>query len=393
MRNPNGYGGVRKLSGKRRRPFAAVITTQYELTTTRKDISFLQEILDPDLFARVQQQYDERCPAMPKAKRKQQIIGYYETRQDALIALAEYNRNPYDIDKRATTFEQIYNILLENTFSQMKATTKSGYTTAYDKCGALYNMRMQEIRKAHMQAVVDEHNDKSKATQNNLLKLFHAVFKFALENDIIEKDYSAFVETTSKKESKNKTPFTRDEIAALWEKLDYTITSNRKGRASLDGLQLVDSILVMLYTGVRIGELLDIKAGDVNLAERCISLRGTKTKAAQRIVPLHKKILPLIEKRIAGKTADELLFPNNTGDPIIPQVYRARFFDPLCDDLKMDHTPHECRHSFATYAAASKLNPILVKKIIGHSAQDITQDIYTHAMIDDLVAEIDKLKL
>lgn len=43
--------------------------------------------------------------------------------------------------------------------------------------------------------------------------------------------------------------------------------------------------------------------------------------------------------------------------------------------------------------AKPKLNPVLLKKIIGHSAQDLTQDTYTHAMIEDLVAEIDKYTL
>lgn len=63
------------------------------------------------------------------------------------------------------------------------------------------------------------------------------------------------------------------------------------------------------------------------------------------------------------------------------------------EELGFVHKPHECRHSFMTYAAASKLNPILVKKMVGHAAQDITQDIYTHAFIEDLIEEIDKFEL
>ena len=60
IRNPNGYGSVYKLSGKRRRPFVASITTgQDELT----------------------------------GKQKRQILGYYATRKEAMQALADYNTN------------------------------------------------------------------------------------------------------------------------------------------------------------------------------------------------------------------------------------------------------------------------------------------------------------
>ncbi len=64
MKHPNGYGSVVKLKGKRRRPFCA-----------RKTVG-----------------YDEKSHPIYKP------IGYYVKREDALMALAEYNRNPYDID-------------------------------------------------------------------------------------------------------------------------------------------------------------------------------------------------------------------------------------------------------------------------------------------------------
>ena len=66
MKNPNGYGSVVKLSGNRRKPFTARKTTGWN---------------------------DKGHPIYL-------TIGYYATRQEGLIALAEYNRNPYDIEQR-----------------------------------------------------------------------------------------------------------------------------------------------------------------------------------------------------------------------------------------------------------------------------------------------------
>ncbi len=69
------------------------------------------------------------------------------------------------------------------------------------------------------------------------------------------------------------------------------------------------------------------------------------------------------------------------------------FFELFMKEFKINHTPHECRHTFATVAAASNMNKVLLKKIIGHASSDLTENVYTHAYIDDLIAEIDKYNL
>lgn len=359
FRNPNGYGTVKKLSGKRRRPFAVYVTTGW----TMQD---------------------------GNAKQIQRPIGYYSTRQEAMIALAEYNKNPFDIDKRNITFSQVYEILLRDKFDKMKPSAKAAYVTAFKKCDAIQNIRMFELKKAHMQTIVDENAEKSKSTLNNLLKLFHAVFKFALENDVCEKNYAEFVTVASEKEAKAKTPFSRDEIALLWKNLDW-INEPSKPETTL-GMSFMDMPLIHIYTGVRPQELFDIRKEDVHLEERWIDLRGTKTAAAKRIVPIHKKIIPLIEKRMKQNDS-EYLFVSGTGKPFSNPLYRNQFFNPMCQEFNLNHTPHECRHTFATFGAAYNLNKVLLKKIIGHSSGDITEDTYTHTFIEDLIAEIDKLDI
>ena len=391
MKNPNGYGTIKKLSGKRRRPFAVYVTTGFEMSKDVPDIDFLQDILSEDLYRQVSDQYEAyKSKILPTAKQKQKYIGSYATKPEALIALADYNKNPYDIDKRNTTFKQVYDILYEQKFSKMKKQAKSSYVSAFKKCVEIENVRMIELRKSHMQKVVDDYADKSKSTQANILSLFSSVYKFCLENDIVEKNYAEFVNITSEKASKEKVPFTRNEIALVWSNLDWTYqpTLQKNRSNAMYGRTFMDSVLMMIYTGCRISELLAIRTEDVHLEERWMLVRGTKTKAAHRIVPLHKKIMPLIEKRMTGEYLFEV-----EGKPIKYNAYSRFFFDPMCESLKLKHTAHECRHSFATYSAASSMNKTLVKKIIGHASQDITDDVYTHAFIEDLVCEIDKLDL
>ena len=383
-RNPNGYGGIKKLSGKRRRPYAVVVTTKYDAKA--KDISFLKEALGDELFTEVKEKYEEYINGNIIGGQVQKCIGYYETRAEAMIALAEYNKNPFDIDKRNTTFGQIYEILYKEKFSKIKnKSTRFSYTTPYTKCDPIKNIRMVELRKSHMQRIVDEHIEDSQSTQANLLKLFHAIYKFALENDIVEKDYSQFVVKTAELEEKEKNPFTREDVALLWE--------------NLGNYDFVDSILIMIYTGLRNDELRKLRKEDVSLEGRYITVKGTKTKAAKRLVPIHKKIAPLIEKRLTGDS--EWLFPSTRGNSISYYPFRTRF-DTILEELNCfgmvdgqptPHKPHDCRKTFSTFAKASGLDDVFTKKIMGHKNRDLTADTYTHAFIEDLVKQIDKFEI
>lgn len=379
MRNPNGYGSVKKLKGNRRRPYIAVTPAVYDIKP-KKDISFLKDALPEDLYNKVQEYYDSYYESeIQKAKQVQKTIGYYESKEDAMIALADYNKNPYDIDKRNTTFEQIYNVLYEEKFAKMKPQAKKAYTTSFSKCDPIKNMRMNEIRKHHMQKIINDHSNMSKSTLNNILVLFHAVFNFALENDVCDKDYSQFVEVISEKQTKEKNPFTHEEVGILWDKMTDS--------------NWIDSILILIYTGMRITELLTLSKKDIHIKERYIALKGTKTEAADRLVPIHKKIIPLLENRM--KCNCDYIFCKKYNQPISYPYYNKIYFKPAMRLLNIEHTTHDCRHTFASFAAASKLNPILVKKIIGHSAQDITQDTYTHSsvFIETLIEEIDNLEI
>lgn len=359
MKNPNGYGCVRKLSGKRRKPFGVYVTTNWELVDG-------------------------------KAKQIQKNIGYYATRQEAMIALAEYNKNPIDIANRNITFKEVYDILYKQKFSKMKLSAKNAYTMSYNKCEELYKLKMINIKTSDMQQIIDKYQHKSKSLQNNLIKLFHAMFRFCIENEILNKDYSQYITVTSNQDAKEKIPFSKDEIFTLWNNIDWCAPYNKviQGR-------IVDTLLIMIYTGLRISELLDLCVSDIHLEERYINLRGTKTKAAKRIVPIHKDIIPLLHDRILKANAQntEYLFFTSDNEILTYIKYRKHVIEEVNEYFNMNHTAHECRHTFASIAIKSNMNTILLKKILGHASNDITVDIYTHTYIEDLISEIDKFTI
>lgn len=333
MKNPNGYGSVFKLGGNRRRPYCARVTVGWT---------------------------DE-------GKQQYKNIGYYEERSDALIALAQYNNDPYDLDNNNITFAEIYEKWSEEKFPKISQSNIRGYRTSFNKCSRLHDMKFKSIRKTHMQRIINENEHLSFQVRSKIKTLFIQLYKFAIENDIVEKNYAQFVEAGEMTTKLKRMPFSDDEIQQLWDNLDKPY---------------VDSILIMVYTGMRVGELLQIKTADIDLEKR-IMIGGIKTKASKnRTIPIHEKIVPLIDM------AHEYLIASPTGKKMSYNNYIQRQFTPLMEFLKMTHLPHDCRHTTATMLDNAKVDRILIKLILGHTSNDITERVYTHKTSEQLVEAI-----
>lgn len=337
MKNPNGYGSVFKLGGNRRRPFCARVTVGWT----------------------------------DDGKQLYKNIGYYEERADAMIALAQYNNDPYDLDNNKITFAEIYEKWSEEKFPNISQSNVRGYKTSFNKCSFLHKMKFKQIRKTHMQRVINENDHLSFQVRSKIKTLFSQLYQFALENDIVEKNYAQFVDAGEETTTIVRTPFTDDEIQTLWDNLDKPY---------------VESILMMIYSGMRIGELLILTPDDVNLEERII-IGGIKKKGKKRAIPIHRKILPLIE----SKMNQSHLILSPTGKQMSYNNYIQRQFTPLMEMLKMNHLPHDCRHTAATKLANAEVDKTIVKLILGHSSSDVTERVYTHKTTEQLVEAIDKI--
>lgn len=353
---PNGYGTIYKMSGKRSKPYRVMKTDKW--------------IIDP---------------VTGKSKQIRSTIGYYQSREDAMIALANYNENPYDIKADSITFSEVYEKWSENYFPTLSnPSSVRTVTAAYAYCNGLYDMRMKDIKVSHLEGTI-LNAQVGDSTKSRIKSLFNMMYKYAVAHDIVEKDYASVMfangNPIKRSRAKEVIPFSQEEIFLLWD--------------NLDNIAFADMILIGIYSGWRPQELAILKIADIDL-EAGTMLGGLKTDAGKnRIVPIHPLIRPLIENRIQEATAmqSEFLFNDANGQQgtyMTYDKYRKRF-EKVMKYLKLTHRPHETRHTFITKAKACNVDEYILKLIVGHAINDITEKVYTHRTIDQLRAEMEKI--
>lgn len=348
MRAKNGYGSVVKLSGKRRQPYEVRVNTRMD--------------------ERYYPVYD--------------VLGRFETREAAMIALADFHKEPYRISDRNITFSALYELFYRDKYEESGRTysqsTKECTRSAYNHCTALYSLPYRDLRTLDFKSILSQESKKGKplshAMQEHIKNLFSQMDKFALQNDIIKKGYSAFANITVSEDDTPGAPFTQDEIQLLWNNTD---------------VPWVDSILIYIYSGWRISELLLMPRENIDLDAGTFQ-GGVKTASNKnRIVPIHSKIRRFVEHRLAINNG--VLFALNER-PINVAAYTRLFKNTLSSiGITTYHTPHDCRHTFISLLDSAGANPVCIDRLVGHASKSITTKTYTHKTIEELREAIEMI--
>lgn len=343
MRNPNGYGSVYKLSGNRRRPWAVRITAGWERD---KD--------NPDALGK--QQY--------------KMLGYYKTRPEAVLALAEYNNDPYDLDSNKITFEELFERWKKQEYPVLSYDAKKTYNSAYRHCDSLKQMKFRQIRPTHLQKAVED-CPKGYATKKKMRFLFGKLYKYAISNDLATKNYAPFVQL-GKVTKEKRVIFTKNEILEI------------KELAKED--EFYELVLILLYTGMRITELLTLERKNVYLDEK-YAIGGIKTEAGiDRIIPLHEVVIPLLAKRI---DPDKKYVVRGVINSSLP--YATFNKDWRKRPLLAKHKTHDTRHTFISMLHSADVQEITIKMIVGHAQKDVTGQVYVHKMLPELLDAVNKI--
>lgn len=292
-----------------------------------------------------------------EGKQIKEIIGYTTTKKEGLALLEKYHVSPFDIDESRTTFEDIYKKWYQWKFKDKDLSYKSEvrYSNAYRYYSSIKDLPFIDINILMIQDIIDK-CDKGYHTKSDIKSLFCQLYEYSKVLNLPVKPISTkYLKIGTFKKSTLHKPFTEKEIDILWNNRNET----------------VDLILINIYTGMRPTELLKPKEFHPNFI-----ISGIKTVSGiDRQIPLHERIKPLMDS-----------YP-----PKIAYSTYKRHFKEEMDRLGMEHTPHDCRHTFATRCDLYGVNDLVVKLVLGHKVDDITKGIYTHKDLQEMVKEINKI--
>ena len=346
MKLPNSTGTVYKMSGKRRKPWAAVITTGWT------------------------QYFDDDGVPLGKPKQERKFIGSFATRKDALKALMDWNeqsstptQNPSVSAQKqgyTPTFKQLWKEVKPLRVAKLAKTTQSNYEYSFKRCEAFHDKRVDTITYSDLQKNMNDYMAEGKTAGS--LKL-HKVFLTMIFNEAIKQGYisqnpASLVTYKATKDKTIKDALPIDIIKRIYE-------SDCPTR---------DAVIILIYTGIRINELLSLKH-----IEDDHFVVSSKTEAGNRTVPIHPQVKDLLERWVSVKHSKYGAFSKQLDDDC--EVYGYKF------------TFHECRHTFVSLATKYDMNEIIMKKIVGHSTNDVTEKVYTHVDVPTLIEQINKIPM
>lgn len=339
-RRPKGSGSVYKLKGVRARPYVAVTG-------------------------------------------KKEVLGTYGTPGEAVQALDAYNAQNTPAERLKCTFADAYEKWrAQPKFSNLSRDMIKGYELAFKKSAPLYSRQMRDLKAEDYQQIIDQMvtDGLSRSSCEKQRTLFSQLCEWAMAQDIINKNYAQLLHLPAAAGKAERT-LTADEIARI-----STYQNDKRFG------QTAQIAMVLLYTGMRIDELLSMRCENVYLKEHYMQ-GGEKTEAGKnRIIP----ILDPIYKIIAFWMMDsgcEWLIPSKAGTKLDKRNVATKF-RALMQECQIDGVhPHTLRHTASSKMVECGLEKTAVQAILGHKNFSTTANKYvSHNDPTYLLQEMQKMK-
>lgn len=212
-------------------------------------------------------------------------------------------------------------------------------------------------------------------------QLLHHIYSYAVKYEFIpaSADITRYIDLDKHKAKYPKNPFNTRQLNRVKALITY---DNELTKWAM-------CVVMMCYCGTRPSEFIAIPKQDVKLRQRYFIVRDSKTEAGRnRLVPISRKTLPYFEYWMSQN--GKALIVDEKGNQLNYHRFRSRF-DKVMKASKCKHTPHECRHTCATWLDNKGANEVATKKILGHACQGITKSVYTHKGLRELKKAIDLL--
>lgn len=260
----------------------------------------------------------------------------------------------------------------------------------FDSIGS---MRLKDVKPLHCQGIMNQMGAEGKAldTCRKVRQLMQFFFEKAVENGLLHENPAKYI-TTPKAGKETRRAITEEERQAIIE------TAKKDPQYTY--------FLFMLYCGCRPSEVAGIQGKDFSVenGELMLHIRGTKTKAADRYVPVPdqlKTVMPIVAPTCylftnarGGKLSEQnrqalwRRFRRELNITMGCQVYRNQLVPPY--PVAEDLVPYCLRHTYCTDLCKMGIDIRTAQYLMGHSDIKLTANIYTHTDTNT-VANVAKL--
>ena len=342
-KRPHAQGSITKLAGKRKNPYWVRLPADYSGRTTER-IS----------------------------------VGCFPTYKVAAEALAKamYAPQPEQKKEKTITLQELYDRFTgSHYYDQLSKSAQGTHRSAWKYLSQAASTPVAEITKDTFQIPINGMHSSGlkRETLCKARNLASLLCKEAMGMGLMNVNYGQLVQLP-KQDSTPVKPFSTKELQKLWEAYDA-------------GDKATWAVLILIYTGMRPGELLSA-AIETHLhieGEYWYFQTGSKTKAGKnRIIPIPNALRPVIEKAMDGRTCGPLIATEQGGFYRLDN-WRPRQFNPLMTRLGLEgHVPYSCRHTYAGLQMRCEITPELLATIMGHEDYSTTVEHYFSVTEDDI---------
>ncbi len=348
---------------------------------------------------------------MVDGKRKYKTV-YGNTQKEADEAALQVKlalRKGIDVTADQDTFGEWARRWLKYKEADISASQYQSYEGYLKRLESLNGMRISEIKTYDIQEIIDAlavenpHTGKptSKKTLGDVKITASQILRLAITNRVLDYNPADAVIIPKNAPQSHRRALTKEEQG-------WILNTPHK-------MQL--AAMIMMYAGLRRGELLALTWQDINLADRTITINkavefrkgiphikgSTKTNSGMRVVSIPEILAVYLSDQPKSSL---LVFPSTTGQIVSESSWRVMWDDYLKEIdkrfgspkvgkssiLTISHfTAHWLRHTYATMLYMAGVDVLTAKDLLGHSDIKTTLGIYTHLDTKFKIRSVDKL--
>jgi integrase len=241
----------------------------------------------------------------------------------------------------------------------------------FDKLG---DKQLSLIKADHLQDWMDN-IDLKPGSKKRLKSTMIQLYNYAIKNDLTHTNYANYIEIKEKVEKKG-IIFNDKELKALWDNSDNMVAQ---------------WILILIYTGMRIGELLSLTSEDIHLDEG-YAIGGSKSEAGiERVIPFHRDIVPFVKNHLGNA---KYLMRDEKGR-ILSYNKSLNLFKKYMEEhnLNVEHLPHDTRKTAVSLLHSAGIPMETIRVIVGHSGKGVTETVYLYKEPKELVEIVNTLEI